>query len=125
MKTTLVDKTLRLDYLDGILESFVNKKSQTQTHDMVFAILRPFDNGKNTQELQPYRLIYVGTDDEFVSVATFLESIGLQCINRTSGSMNGYDLVFIMPDENLDDLHPERDPNYADKLDAVRALFNR
>lgn len=125
MKTTLINKTLNMSYLDSILDSFVSKNSQAQTHDMVFAILPPFDKGDNWKNLKPYRLIYVGSDGEFVALAQFLEHIGMQCINRNSGAINGFDFVFVIPDDSLYELYPEQLSDYSAQLESVKALFKR
>ena len=47
MKTTLVDDTYKLDYLDGIITSFVKRNSLVRNYDMVFAILPPFNDGQS------------------------------------------------------------------------------
>ncbi|EKQ5901671.1 hypothetical protein ACEWBT_14125 [Vibrio parahaemolyticus] len=125
METKLVDDTYQLDHLDGLLTSFVKRKSSTYNHDMVVAILPPFNDGQSVEKVKPYRLVYVGNDDEFVSLMTFLESLGMQCINKQSDSINNLDFVFIIPEECLDDLYPEKDPHYFEKLAELRALFNR
>ena len=73
--------------------------------------------------MKPYRLIYVGNNEEFVSIATFLEQLGMQCINKKTGPINNLDFVFIIPEDALDELFPENDPNYLVKLEEVRAMF--
>lgn len=126
MKTTLLNDSFNLNYFDGLVEDFIEDNSDSVGgKEMTIAILPPIEPKKYLNPIRPYRTITTTGLSEFVSITNFLEELELLCINKNSDSVDGFDCVFIIPEEEFYDLYPENDPDYEQKIEAVRAMFRK
>ncbi|BDR15670.1 hypothetical protein [Vibrio sp. STUT-A11] len=126
MKTALLNDSFNLNYFDGLLEDFIEDNSNSLGgKEMTIAILPPIEPKKYLNPIRPYRTITTTGLNEFVSITNFLEELELFCINKNADSIEGFDCVFIIPEEEFYELYPENDPNYEQKIEALRAMFKK
>ncbi|KDN27992.1 hypothetical protein VFDL14_01610 [Vibrio fortis] len=126
MKTELLNDSFNLNYFDGMLLEHIEDNSNSfGGKEMTVAILPPIEPKKYLKPLRPYRTITANGLNEFISITNFLEENGLICINKASDSIEGFDHVFFIPEEEFIEIYPESDPEYEQKLDAIRAMFRK
>lgn len=126
MKTELLNDKFKLNYFDGFLLEFIDDNSnELGGKEMSIAILPPIEPKKYVNPVRPYRTITAIGLNEFLSVTNFLEKNGLVCINKDSDSIDGFDCVFIIPEEEFYELYPENEPDYEQKLLDIRAMFRK
>lgn len=126
MKTELLNDSFNLRYFDGMLQEHIEDNSnELGGEKMTIAILPPIEPKKYLNPIRPYRTITTVGLNEFTSINSFLEENGLICINKDSGSVDGFDCVFFIPEEEFIEIYPESDPEYEQKLDAIRAMFRK
>ncbi|MFL9783229.1 hypothetical protein BCV35_015770 [Vibrio cyclitrophicus] len=126
MKTELLNDSFKLNYFDGFLLEFINGNSDEFTgKEMSIAILPPINPKKYLSPARPYRTITASGLNEFLSITNFLEEHGLICINKASGAVDGFDCIFIIPEEEFYELYPENEPGYEQKLLDIRAMFRK
>ncbi|MEZ9643095.1 hypothetical protein AB4289_15250 [Vibrio cyclitrophicus] len=126
MKTKLLNDSFNLRYFDGmLLEHIESNSNELGGKEMTVAILPPIEPKKYLNPLRPYRSITATGLNEFISITNFLEENGLVCINKDSDSIDGFDCVFFIPEEQFIEIYPESDPEHEQKLDAIRAMFKK
>ncbi|EHR1162086.1 hypothetical protein KS876_001087 [Vibrio parahaemolyticus] len=126
METELLNDSFNLKYFDGMLQEHIEDSSnELGGKEMTIAILPPIEPKKYLNPLRPYRTITATGLNEFISITNFLEENGLVCINKDSDSIDGFDCVFFIPEEEFIEIYPESDPEYEQKLDAIRAMFRK
>ncbi|MEZ8060482.1 MULTISPECIES: hypothetical protein [Vibrio] len=126
MKTELLNDSFNLKYFDVMLQEHIEDNShEVDGKEMTIAILPPIEPKKYLNPLRPYRSITATGLNEFINITSFLEENGLVCINKDSGSIDGFDCVFFIPEEEFIDIYPENDPAYEQRLDAIRAMFRK
>ncbi|MGR2935286.1 hypothetical protein ABMY18_05480 [Vibrio vulnificus] len=126
MKTTLLNDSFNLNEFDGLLEEFIEDHSdELGGKEMSIAILPPIEPKNYLNPIRPYRTITATGLNEFLSITSYLEELGLLCINKNTDSIGGFDCVFIIPEEEFYDLYPESDPEYEQRLEALKAAFRK
>lgn len=124
MKTTLLNDSFNLNTFDGLLEDFIEDHSDgLGGKEMSIAILPPIEPKKYLNPIRPYRTLTATGLNEFLSITSYFEELGLFCINKNSDSIDGFDCVFIIPEDEFYELYPENEPEYEQKIEAIRAMF--
>lgn len=126
MKTELLNDSFNLKDFDERLEEFI--KDYDNGFDdvgMKIAILPPIEPKKYVNPVRPYRTITTTGWNEYDAVIDFFEELELICINENIGPIDGFERVYVIPEEAFPDLYPENDPDYEQKLEAMRAMFRK
>ncbi|MCF7495834.1 hypothetical protein L3V35_12350 [Vibrio sp. L5-1] len=119
------------------IKDFVSKQPTSPRLGVIrkIAILPVGVIDEEVRRFKPYRVFKTVGEKELITLCDFLEGIDFECINFGSGPINGYDVVFCVPEEELtyydeqlqsDFSNALRDvfqsSNKADKEDAIDRL---